>query len=274
MKKLTKEEFITRGKLVHNNKFNYSRVVYVNPTTPVIIICPIHGEYKQTPSAHLRSIAGCPKCSHIQGSKKIRGEKKPLKLLHGVGFNDDNEIHSNKYESIAYRKWRTMLARCYNENYQKKQGTYIGCSVCKEWLTFSNFKEWHDNNYKKGYELDKDILSKGNKIYSPQTCCYVPKEINTLLLSCKSVRGDLPIGVIRHKIKNNTRYVSQFSTSYNGKRENKYLGSYDTPQEAFSVYKQAKEQYIKDIASKYFIDGKITEKVYKALMNYEVEITD
>ena len=170
---------------------------------------------------------------------------------------------------MAYRKWRTMLARCYSSRYQAMQGTYKDCRVCDEWLIFSNFKKWHDEHYKDGYELDKDILFKGNKVYSPNTCCYIPKFINTMLLSCKKVRGVLPVGVVKH----GDRYVAQMST-YSQKSRYGYIGTFDTIDDAFQAYKKAKEYHIKKVAQQYFDDGKITEKVYNALMNYHIEITD
>lgn len=96
-----------------------------------------------------------------------------------------------------------MLTRCYNHKSLKKNPSYIGCSVCDEWLTYSNFKRWYEdpiNGYREGYHLDKDILVKGNKVYSPETCCFVPHSINCLLLTRQRKRGALPIGVtIRHK---------------------------------------------------------------------------
>ena len=132
-----------------------------------------------------------------------------------------------------------------------------------EWHNFQNFAQWHEENYIEGFVLDKDILQKGNKIYSPENCCFVPNEINVLFTKRQNDRGDLPVGVI----KSYNRYI--FQLSKNGKRHRK---SYETPEEAFQAYKQAKENYIKEIADKW--RGKITEKVYEALYAYKVEITD
>lgn len=275
-KKIYYEEAIALFRAKYGDFFGYELVKdnYKDFSTKVPIICPIHGIFHLSPSRHLNYPHGCPCCGHAEGGKLISGKKKTRKMLFGVGINDDKEIHSKKHESIAYRKWRTMLARCYSKSYHQKQKTYMGCSVCTDWLTFSNFKRWHEANYKDGYELDKDLLVKGNKVYSPNTCCYVPKEINSLLLSCKSARGSLPIGVIEHKTPKKVMYVAQSSTSLFGKRENNYLGSYDTPKEAFLAYKKFKEIYIKEVANSYFTQGKITKEVYKALTNYEISITD
>ena len=114
-------------------------------------------------------------------------------------------------------------------------------------------------------ELDKDILNKGNKVYSPDTCVYVPQSINSLFTKSDKVRGEYPIGVYKQKDK----YVAQLNKG-NGKQI--YLGSYSTPEEAFQAYKQAKEEYIKEVANEY--KDKIPYRLYEALMNYEVEIDD
>lgn len=259
----------------HGNRFDYSLVNednYVNTSTPILIICSKHGIINITPSAHLRG-SGCPYCGHKQGGEKMVGVKKPLKKLFGVGINDDTETHTNNVESVAYRKWRTMMARCYSKNYHANQPTYIGCSVCEEWWLYSNFKKWHDQNYIDGYELDKDLLLKNNKVYSPDTCCYVPKEINTLLLNCKKKRGNLPIGVCERIGGTGVKYHAEMSHYVNGKRSS-YLGSFNTPEEAFAAYKSAKESRIKMIANEYFDKRLITEKVYNALMNYKINIDD
>ena len=162
-----------------------------------------------------------------------------------------------------------MLQRCYSDEYQKKEPTYKGCSVCDEWLTLSNFKRWMDdpaNGYQEGYHLDKDILVKGNKVYSPETSCFVPYQINYVILNRKLHRGDMPIGVY----KRGNSHIAYYNNT--GKRI--ILGSFKTPEAAFLAYKKAKEQYVKELAEKYYKEGKITERVYNALLNYRVEITD
>ena len=113
--------------------------------------------------------------------------------------------------------------------------------------------------------MDKDILIKGNKIYSSETCVFVPERINLLFIKNDRIRGDLPIGVSY----DGNRYKSQCK---NGTHKYIRLGTYDTPEEAFQIYKQYKENVIKDVANEY--KGKIPEKLYNALMNYKVEITD
>ena len=174
----------------------------------------------------------------------------------------------------SYSVWNSMLRRCYSDKEQKKYPTYRGCCVCEEWHNYSNFKNWFNNNY---YEiegeqmcLDKDILVKGNKIYSPDTCVFVPQDINKLFTKCNKIRGKLPIGVTFRKDKN--KYQAQCRIFNNGKSQQKYLGSYNTINDAFNAYKQFKEKYIKQVADEY--KNKIPDKLYEVMYNYKVEITD
>lgn len=165
------------------------------------------------------------------------------KLVHGIGINDNVfPVYINGSLIISYVQWRLMLMRCYSTKFHKRQPTYISCTVCKDWLLFSNFKKWHDNNYIEGYQLDKDILFKGNKIYSPETCCFVPHEINTLFIKNDRDRGTLPIGVYFDK--NAKKYRAQISTN----QKIKHLGIFSLQEDAFNAYKVAKEKYVSRIA--------------------------
>lgn len=253
-KKLTQEEFIQRAKAKHGDKYDYSKVEYKGCQSMLIIGCPNHGEFIQKAYHHLYGY-GCTICAY----------EHQRKLVYGVGVLD---IISG--DTKPYHLWKGILLRCYEEKYRSQNKTYKDCEVCDEWKYFSNFKDWFDNpnnGYRVGYHLDKDILVKGNKVYSPDTCCFVPIEINSLLTTRKNHRGNLPIGVS----KVNSKY--QVRVSF-GDGKPKYLGVYPTIEEAFNAYKQAKEKHIKEIAQKYFNEGKIIERVYNALMKYEVEITD
>ena len=167
-----------------------------------------------------------------------------------------------------------MLKRCYSGEYQKKEPTYKDCTVCKEWLNYSNFKKWYDDNY---YEidgermaLDKDILVKGNKTYSPETCVFVPQNINKLFIKSNKARGKYPIGV--YKPNNANKYQVCCNIFNNGKSKLKNLGYYNTIDDAFNAYKEFKEANIKQIADYY--KEKIPNKLYEAMYNYKVEITD
>ena len=249
-KKLTQDEFIARAKQVHGDKYDYSNVVYKNAFSKVKIICPEHGMFEQEANSHLRG-CGCKMC-------KYHGKK-----VYGKGIIDVSYVTNGM---LSIRTWKNMLKRCYDENVRYKFPTYKDCDVCDEWLYFSNFKRWFDENYVKGYQLDKDILVKGNKIYSPNTCCFVPQEINKLLTKGDAIRGDLPLGVglLRGK------FVARISIN----KELIQIGLFDNPILAFEAYKQAKERHIKQVAQSYFDSHKISKKVYDALMSHEIEIKD
>ena len=192
--------------------------------------------------------------------------------VYGVGFmgiGDYKSCDENGKHTKCYDTWNDIHRRCYDPKWHKKQPTYKNCKVCQLWNNYQEFAKWDNENYyevgDERMELDKDILNKGNKVYSPDTCVYVPQSINSLFTKSDKVRGEYPIGVYKQKDK----YVAQLNKG-NGKQI--YLGSYSTPEEAFQAYKQAKEEYIKEVAEKY--KDKIDTRAYEALMNYEVDIND
>ena len=194
-----------------------------------------------------------------------------MELIYGVGYN--SKTFFKKYEtdgsSKAYDCWRGMLRRCYSEKERYKYPTYVEVSICDEWKDFQNFAKWFYANYKKevmkDWVLDKDLIVKGSKIYSPETCCFIPQEINKIIIKSNRSRGEYPIGVF----KLNNRFIAQLSKNSN---RSKHISCEATPEEAFKVYKTAKEEYIKEVANEW--RGQITERVYQAMYNYKVEITD
>lgn len=177
-----------------------------------------------------------------------------------------NRIHTKVYDA-----WHGMMQRCYDPKILNCNPTYIECTVCKEWHNFQNFAEWYEDNYiEYGDEkmcLDKDILIKGNKIYSPDTCIFVDQRINKLFV--KSNRGELPIGV--HYFKRDNKYTSHMNR--NGKLI--HLGLFNTVEEAFLTYKRCKEKYIKEIADDYMNRYQnFSLKLYNALYAWEIDLTD
>jgi len=181
---------------------------------------------------------------------------------------------------LAYKHWNTMLKRS-----KSKRLAYQDITICDEWKIYNNFEKWFEENYytvpNERMEVDKDILIKGNKIYSPSTCIFVPQTINGLfeMKSHKTVSHHfpnkvqsptnefLPTGVTwrkdRHKYRASLNLGSQIV---------KNLGHYDTIEEAFIVYKQAKEQRIKDVAEEY--KPYIPNKLYEAMINWEINFYD
>ena len=191
--------------------------------------------------------------------------------VYGVGYFGIGEFKScneNGKITKSYNTWKNIHERCYNPKFHKKFQTYENCTVCKEWNNYQTFAKWdNENYYEVGNEqmaLDKDILNKRNKVYSPNNCIYVPYSINSLFVKRDNERGELPIGVSKHRDK--------FRAILNKYNKQIHLGIYPTPEEAFQAYKQAKEQYIKEVAEEY--KDKIPYRLYEAMMNYEVEIDD
>lgn len=185
-----------------------------------------------------------------------------------IGVGDYKACDGNGKHTKCYETWQNMYQRCYYHKWQEKHPSYKGCKVCKEWNNYQAFAKWHIENY---YEiegqamaLDKDILNKGNKVYSPETCIFVPVSINSLFVKRDNKRGQCPIGVHKHG--------NKFQAKLRKDNETIHLGYFNTPELAFQAYKQAKEQYIKEVAEEYKLQ--IPYRLYEALMNYEVEIDD
>jgi len=185
------------------------------------------------------------------------------KSVYNIGFTGIGEYSNKKYNKI-YIIWSGMLERCYSEKKQQLHPSYIGVTVCEEWHNFQNFAKWYEENYIEGFQLDKDILVKGNKIYSPETCCFVPQEINSLFTFNNINRGEYLIGV--------NKQINKYKAQININSKQTHLGMFNTPEEAFQAYKTAKEDYIKEVADRW--KDKITEQTYQAMYNYQVEITD
>lgn len=161
----------------------------------------------------------------------------------------------------AYNTWMNMLKRCYDQNVKKRLPTYKDCKVCDSWLNFQNFAKWFDNNKYKmdGYEIDKDLIKKGNKLYSPNTCALIPKNLNLLLLT--PITKTLPAGVSKNG--------KNFRARYNNiSGDNIHIGTFKTAEEAHQTYVVAKEAHVKEVANEW--RGRIDERVYNALMEWTV----
>lgn len=179
-----------------------------------------------------------------------------------------------EHDTRMTRQWSIMFERCYSKSELIKNPNYLGCEICKEWFCFNNFARWYNKNKwgnnKILLEVDKDIKIKRNKIYSPTTCILAPHRINTLFVH--SVDSSYRNGLIGTYLNQNGNYTAQCNT---GSKSNRNLGSYKTEIEAFNVYKQAKENYIKQIADEYknkYDD--FPKELYNAMYNYIVEEAD
>lgn len=195
---------------------------------------------------------------------------------YGKGYLGEGKykLSENGKHTDEYNIWHNMLMRCYDPKYQEKEPAYKGCQVEDYLLNFQNMGKWIEENY---YEvlgeqmcLDKDILCKGNKVYSRENCIFVPQRINNLFTKNNKVRGKNPIGV--SDLPSGNYQVS--CSNEHGKYV--YLGAYSTKEEAFRVYKEYKESVIKNVIDSY--EGKIPEPHYsrlrEAMYNYKVEIDD
>ncbi len=184
------------------------------------------------------------------------------KLVCGVGVNDaDYKVH--KYENGKtvwrcpfYKRWECMLNRAYSPKCHQRYPTYKDVTVCKEWHTFSNFREWMITQDWEGKELDKDFLVEGNRIYSPETCVFIDRIVNTFSMDRGASRGDFMIGVNLHQ----GGFTARCSNPFTKKRE--YLGRFATELEGHLAWKQRKHEHALKLA-----EQQTDKRVAEALRN-------
>lgn len=229
-------------------------------------------EYKKSTDILIKFDSGFTKRCALKEvlSGAIKDLTKPV--VYGVGFIGEG-IYTARViggkNTPCYDTWRGMLRRCYSEESRFKKN-YSGCSVDKEWFNYQNFAEWYYSNvkYDGRVELDKDLLIKGNKVYSSKTCSLVPTQINALFTGAGKIhRGIYPLGVYFNK--EHKKFRAQL---HRGGDSQECLGWFDTPEDAFESYKYHKELYVKEVANKY--KDVISKEIYNSLMNYEVNIDD
>ena len=205
---------------------------------------------------------------------KIKCPYEPRIYGHGYLGEGKYKMSENGKNKREYDIYHDVLKRCYDTKLHERESTYKGCEVEDYLLNFQHMAEWIEINY---YEipgevmcLDKDILYKGNKLYSREACIFVPQRINNLFVKCDKSRGKNPIGVTPRSSGNYQVFCN------NGYGKNIYLGTYTTKEEAFQVYKNYKEKVIKKVIDSY--EGRIPEPFYsrlkEAMYNYKVEIDD
>lgn len=246
------EDAIVLGKsYLNNDGFEFSPTKYYNASK-------IEVTFKSGYVTHATA-------QHINKGN-IRDYMSPTKLSLGIiGVGKYNDVSNSK----EYQHWSSMLARTIDKSYKENFPSYKDASVCEEWLSFQVFAAWchtQENFQREDFVLDKDVLMKGNKHYSPDTCMFMPYKINGLFTKADSRRGDYPIGVY-FAAKN-----SKLGACLRVRGKNVHLGFFVDEQDAFNSYKKAKEKYIQDMAEEF--KEVISEKCYKALYDYEVEITD
>lgn len=179
-------------------------------------------------------------------------------------------VRSGNKNTRVWEIWNHIKRRCYHNSGNGRDISYIGCTVSPEFYSFQSFSSWAElqTGFFEEFQIDKDLLVKGNKIYSPETCIFVPAEINSALLTNPSRRTGLPIGV---QIRND-QPMRPYMAFLNRSRKKIFLGSFKNPDQAFYAYKDAKETYLKELAYEY--RGYIDPRAYAALIDYRIEITD
>lgn len=203
------------------------------------------------------------------------------RLVYGLGINDA-DYPTKKYEMINgkwkivwrcpyHLKWEGLLYRCYSKKFQEKRPTYKGCSVCEEWLTFSNFKKWMEQQEWEGRALDKDFLVEGNKIYSPATCVFIPSKLNNFIITNGRSRGQYPLGVCYRKKPKDM--VNEYRKPYRSKINNLtgvlvHLGYHSTPEEAHQRYLQEKLKQCEE----YLIEFNQEDSIIKGLTRIKDKI--
>ena len=190
-----------------------------------------------------------------------------MKLVFNVGVNDRKyPAKINGKNTKQYNLWKGVIRRCYDEKFHARQPTYLSCSVSDNFKSYSYFTEWCQFQVGfglDGFQIDKDIVHRNNKVYSENTCVFVPREINTFFCDSRAVRGELPVGVCFHKTH------CKYEAYCNVNAKPKYLGLFTTPEEAYDVYKAFKENLCKELATKW--RGQIDNRVYDAMMTWSVE---
>jgi len=177
--------------------------------------------------------------------------------IYGIGINDIEETYLKQPRFCCI--WRHMLQRCYSSVLQSKRPSYIGCSVVEEWHKLSNFRVWYDENNVDDWHLDKDLLFPKNKIYSPDTCVFIPTNINSLFTFTTKNRGELPLGVFYHK--RDQHYRSQCCDG-NKKR---ITSHFDTAEEAHFWYLENKIKVIDK-----YLNEDYNDKIKQGLTNWKV----
>ena len=197
------------------------------------------------------------------------------KLVYGVGVNDlpyrtqvyeyvtengGKRIRKHVFRCKYYTAWVDMIERCYSKKYLERNPSYIGTSVCDEWLYAKEFKKWMEQQDWSGKCLDKDIIVPRNKLYSPETCAFVLQATNKFVLANDAIRGDYPIGV--DLFKRTGKYRASCRNPFTRKQEN--LGYFPTPEEAHEAWRKRKHELAQLVADTES-DMRIVEALKKAL---------
>jgi len=252
---------ILEGQFYPTKKWGHLGVVRYNNARSVDVRFVDTGGLRNTSSANIRS--GCVKDYH---KPSVFG-----KGFYGVG----NFVSKVKGKSTTeYNRWSGILERCYDQVKQEKQPTYTDCTLTNDWHNFQIFSEWFVNHPYNSADchVDKDLLIKGNKHYSPETCLIIPHEINEALTLTGASRGDYPVGVSKRTDGRRKPYSAHITKTINCIKRKYGLGHFSTAIEAFMVYKAAKQSYIKSLAEIH--REALDPRAFSALMNYTISEED
>ena len=197
--------------------------------------------------------------------------------LYGVGINDADYAVVTKFQDGSqqmdkfYQTWKGMLCRCYCKPHKEKRTSYVGCSVCEDWLLFSNFKSWMETQDWEGKQLDKDLLVYQNKVYNPETCVFVSHIVNSFMVHPVKAKGIYPLGVC-YKQKDKTAVNERSKPFVVNCGRKRLKGAFKTPMEAHRVWQLAKiskgNDIIKDQTNPKIIAG-LTRAVNKIQYDYD-----
>lgn len=212
---------------------------------------------------------------------------KKINLVYGVGINDLPytkrtmedlpKVDGKRKRRLVwvcpyYQKWMSMLRRCYGNKEQILNSTYEECTVCPEWLTFSNFREWMVTQEweslvgEPSLQLDKDLLVKGNKVYSPEACVFLHGKINVFITGGLEGRGTSLIGCYYNK--KSGKYHAQINNAMIGNITT-FIGLFNTEEEAHLAWKKEKHKYACKLAeSKYVTDIRVEAALRTLYSNY------
>ena len=184
-------------------------------------------------------------------------KQKKQRLVYDVGLCDAPTRIGTNPQFKSYNVWFSMLRRVHGVKELVSAPTYLGCSVDKRWLKYSEFIRFHDKYYVEGYALDKDILVPGKKKYGPDTCAYVPTAVNSLLTNRARFRGKYPLGI--------TRVGNRLVVQITG-RATRHVACFalNEVDAAVACYNQAKAEQVRAVARQY--KEVIDKRGYKALM--------
>lgn len=187
--------------------------------------------------------------------------------FYGVGFLGYGKFNKTEYKKV-YNTWYDMLSRCYCDrrtDNTRKRYNFLNVTVDERWHCFQNFGDWFVKNYIEGFHLDKDLKMPNSRVYSPETCEFIPQEINNLLGSCNWNRGRFPVGVNKETNSNSFRAKIRTGTGVIHK------SGFKNPDEAFLFYKKHKEAFIKQKAEEHYAAGNISKTIYENLLNWQIE---